>query len=579
VATNVETARPAEARPSGIRLLRMALKNRKTAIMLIFGFSAGLPFSLLVGTLNAWLGEAKVDLATIGIISWIGLAYAFKFLWAPLVDRTRLPGLGRLGRRRGWLILCQLLLAATFLALSLTDPAIAIGTFALVAVIGAFASATQDVVIDAWRIDVADETATVEILSSIYQMGFRIAALIGGALALVLSARISWPGVYAVMGVVMALTILATLMAPDTARPVEELGFRELRERGAVHPKLRAIGLTLVGLGWAWAIGAVALFMVRILNVDPADPTPPKASDFTAQMGPWIIAATVVLPALVATYFNWLRKHGRNVLEHDVPSSSATQRAADHAYSALLLPLADLIARLRWGVIIALGIILTYRLTDSIWGPFAFPFYLTELQYTADEVAFASKVFGVFMTIAGIAIGGIMFVTVGRMPTLIFGAIIAAATNLLYADLAGGAYYIDAFANTFGLNSLGVDPRMVRLMIAISGENIAGGLAGAAYVAYLSSIASKDYSAVQYALLSSLTLLVGSLGRGALGEMIETDGYVPVFYLTAALGGIAVVFCILEWIRWSYQRRREASRPGLVPAGDAARAQEGDTAA
>jgi len=295
-------------------------------------------------------------------------------------------------------------------------------------------------------------------------------------------------------------------------------------------------------------------------------------------MGPWIIAATVVLPALVATYFNWLRKHGRNVLEQDVPSSSATQRAADHAYSALLLPLADLIARLRWGVIIALGIILTYRLTDSIWGPFAFPFYLTELQYTADEVAFASKVFGVFMTITGIAIGGIMFVTVGRMPTLIFGAIIAAATNLLYADLAGGAYYIDAFANTFGLNSLGVDPRMVRLMIAISGENIAGGLAGAAYVAYLSSIASKDYSAVQYALLSSLTLLVGSLGRGALGEMIETDGYVPVFYLTAALGGIAVVFCILEWIRSAYQNRDREAAPGLVPAADAAKAQQGDTA-
>jgi PAT family beta-lactamase induction signal transducer AmpG len=165
------------------------------------------------------------------------------------------------------------------------------------------------------------------------------------------------------------------------------------------------------------------------------------------------------------------------------------------------------------------------------------------------------------------------------MPTLILGAILAAATNLLYADLAAGAPYIDAFANTFGLNNFGVDPRMIRLMVAISGENIAGGLAGAAYVAYLSSIASKDYSAVQYALLSSLTLLVGSLGRGALGEMIETDGYVAVFHLTAALGGIGVLFCVLEWIRWSYQRRQEAARPGLVPAGDAARAQEGDTAA
>jgi len=563
--------------PKGWRLLRAAMSNRKTGIMLIFGFSAGLPFSLLVGTLNAWLGEAQVDLATIGIISWIGLAYAFKFLWAPVVDRTHLPLLGRLGRRRGWLILCQLALAATFLSLSFTDPALAIGTFALVAVIGAFASATQDVVIDAWRIDVADRTATVEILSSIYQMGFRIAALVGGALALVLSARISWPGVYATMGVVMALTIIATLLAQDTARPASALGHKELREPGAIDPRLRAIGLALVAAGWTWAILTIAVFMVRMLNIDPADPSPPRASDFTARMGPWIIAATVVLPALIATWFNHLQARGQHVLRSAEPARSAAARAADHAYSALLLPLADLVARLRWGVIIALGIILTYRLTDSIWGPFAFPFYLTELQYTADEVAFASKVFGVFMTIAGIAIGGVLFATLGRMPTLVFGAIVAAATNLLYADLAAGAPYIDAFANFFGLNQLGVDPRMVRLMIAISGENIAGGLAGAAYVAYLSSIASKEYSAVQYALLSSLTLLVGSLGRGALGEMIETDGYVFVFFFTAALGGIAVVFCILEWIRSARAERRARTAPALVPASDAARATEGDT--
>jgi PAT family beta-lactamase induction signal transducer AmpG len=563
----------------GWRLLKTALRNRKTAIMLVFGFSAGLPFSLLVGTLNAWLGEAKVDLATIGIISWIGLAYAFKFLWSPLVDRTRLPVLGRLGRRRGWLILCQLVLAATFLLLSLTDPVIAIGTFALVAVIGAFASATQDVVIDAWRIDVADEHATVEILSSVYQMGFRTAALVGGALALVLSARISWPGVYATMGVVMALTVLATLMAEDTARPPAELGESELREAGALTPKIRALGLAIVGAGWLWAIVTIAAFMARMLNIDPNDPNPPKASQFTQDFGPWIIAATVFLPALVAATFNWMKARGQHVLSETRAARSGGERALDHAYSALLLPLADLIQRLRWGVIVALGIILTYRLTDSIWGPFAFPFYLGEMQYTADEVAFASKIFGVFMTIAGIAIGGVMFVTLGRMPTLIIGAILAAVTNLLYADLAAGAANIDAFARTFGLDQLGQDPRMVRLLIAISGENIAGGLAGAAYVAYLSSIASKQYSAVQYALLSSLTLLVGSLGRGALGEMIETNGYVAVFNLCAALGAIAVVFCIVEWIRAERQRRGDVAAPGLVPPSDAARVTEGDTAA
>ena len=124
--------------PKGLRLIRTALSNRKTAIMLVFGFSAGLPYTLLIGTLNAWLGEWKIDLATIGVLSWIGLAYAFKFLWSPLVDRVRLPGLERLGRRRSWLVLCQVVLTLTFFGLSMSDPRLALGSFALIAVIGSF---------------------------------------------------------------------------------------------------------------------------------------------------------------------------------------------------------------------------------------------------------------------------------------------------------------------------------------------------------------------------------------------------------------------------------------------------------
>jgi MFS transporter, PAT family, beta-lactamase induction signal transducer AmpG len=568
---------------SGLRLLGAAMKNRKTAIMFVFGFSAGLPFSLLLGTLYAWLGEAQVELSTIGILSWIGLAYAFKFLWSPLVDRTRLPLLGRLGRRRGWLLLTQVALAGTFMALSFTDPALAIGTFALVAVVGAFASATQDVVIDAWRIDVADDVATVEILSTIYQFGYRTAALVGGALALVLAARISWPTVYLVMGFIMLGAVIATLLAPDTARPPAEVEETELRQPGAIDPKWRAIGLAVVGAGWLWAIVTLAWFMVRVLTASPDDPDPPVATNFTRETGPWIVAATILLPALVAAFFNWARARGRHVIQRPLPPPRGIAAGADHSYSALILPLGDLIARLRWGVILALGIILTYRLCDSIWGPFAFPFYLQELNYTNDEVAFASKIFGVFMTIAGIALGGFMFAFVGRFPTLVLGAVVAAASNLLYADLAVGGPFIDAFARLTGIAALGeasgVDLRMIRLMVAISGENIAGGLAGAAYVAYLSSIASKSYSAVQYALLSSLTLLIGSLGRGAIGEAIEIYGYAPVFRFTAALGLIAVVLCLMEWWRVARADRRARAQPGLVPPSDAARAAQGDGAA
>jgi PAT family beta-lactamase induction signal transducer AmpG len=535
----------------GWKLLSTALKSRKTAVMLAFGFGAGLPYTLLIGTLNAWLGQWKIDLATIGVLSWIGLAYAFKFLWSPLVDRIRLPVLERFGRRRSWLFLVQTVLTLTFFALATSDPRLALGSFALIAVIGAFASATQDVVIDAWRIDVADEKATVEILSTIYQFGYRIAALVGGALALVLSEAMSWPAVYAVMGGFMALTLIATALAPDTARTASETEQTKLRSKGALNPKYRMIGLAVVAAGWAWAIWMIASFMVTMLSgtVDAVTGKPPSAGDFTKSYGPWIVAATVILPAVVAAVLSWMQRKGDHVLAKANPAVTPSERAADHAYSALILPLAELVQRMGWGVIVVLGLILSYRITDNIWGSFAFPFYLDYLHYTGGEVAFASKIFGVFMTMAGIAIGGILFATVGRMPTLLVGAIIAAASNLLYADLASGAHYIDIFARTLHLDAFGHDLRMVRLLIAVSGENIAGGLAGAAFVAYLSSITSREFSAVQYALLSSLTFLVGSLGRAAIGEAIDRIGYAPVFHFTAALGLVAVGFVILEWIR------------------------------
>ncbi len=537
-----------QAAPKGLALIRMGLGNRKTGVMLAFGFAAGLPYTLLLGTLNAWLGEAKINLATIGLLSWIGLVYAFKFLWSPLVDRMRLPLLDRFGRRRSWLLLCQAALAATFLALSATDPAIGIGWFALVAVIGAFAAATQDVVIDAWRIDVADDRATLGILSSTYQLGYRTAALVGGALALVLAARISWPMVYAIMGGVMAAMLIVTLLAPDTPRPAAIDPAHPVA--GPSHRDKRT-GLAIVGLCWTWAIVTIAAFMTRALTVAPGA-TPPSVGDFTRLTGPWIVVATVVVPALVAAWLN-----GREAAGEGARSPGWVE----HGHRALILPLSELVGRLRWGIVVVLGLILSYRLCDSIWGPFAYPFYLEELRYTNDEVAFASKIFGVGMTIVGVSLGGVLFATLGRMPTLLIGAIVAAASNLLYADLAAGAPVIDAVAGATGLLGLGVDTRMVRLMVAISGENIAGGLAGAAFVAYLSSIASKEHSAVQYALLSSLTLLVGSLGRAGLGEAVEQMGYAPVFRFTAALGLVAIGFVLLEWVRW----RREVARYGLAP--------------
>ncbi|WP_225007700.1 AmpG family muropeptide MFS transporter [Novosphingobium percolationis] len=551
------------ARPKGWRLLKIALQKRKSATMLGFGFSSGLPYALLIGTLNAWLGEEKVDLATIGVLSWIGLSYSFKFLWSPLVDRLPLPGLDRLGRRKSWILLCQAVLVLGFGGLAATDPAHAIGTFALFAFIAALASATQDVAVDAWRIEVADEDTPVELLSSIYQFGYRIASIVGGALALVMAGRMSWPLVYLSMAGLIVLIMLVTLRAPDTPRPEQGALHAALAQPGELAPAARWAALAVVGMSWAWAIGTIGHFMVGMLA--PADPASPHPSvgDFTKAYGPWIVVATVVVPLLVAATTNWLKAHARSVLTAPDTRVSPLRTAANHLYVALVSPLAELSGRLRWGVLIVIGMILTYTLCYNIWSSFAFPFYLEHLHYTKDEVAFASKLFGIFMTILGISLGGYLFVRLGRMPTILIGAILPILGNFVYADLAEGARHIDAVGNATGLNALfalfGFDARMVRLLLAISFENVSTGIAGAAFVAYMSGIVSKSYTAVQYALLSSLTFLIGSLGRGIAGEAFDTYGYATVFRWTAAAGLVAVVMVLLEWGRVAREARNVQS--------------------
>ena len=546
-----KTAAPAP-RPKGLKLLRIALQSRKAATMLAFGFSSGLPYALLLGTLNAWLGEVGVKLATIGVLSWIGLSYSFKFLWSPLVDRLALPGLERLGRRKSWILLCQTVLVIGFAGLAATNPVTHIGNFALFAFLAALASATQDVAVDAWRIDVADAAAPVELLSAIYQFGYRIASIVGGALALVLAARMSWPLVYLLMGGLVVLVALVTLQAEDTPRPASGLLHAALTEPGALDPKARALALAVVGISWAWAIGSIGVFMVSVLDPAPGLP-PPSVSDFTRRTGPWIIAATVAVPLVIAALTNWLKAHGRAVLtEHDA-RISPLRTAANHLYVALVSPLAELSGRLGWGVLIVIGMILSYTLCYNIWSSFAFPFYLDFLKYSKDEVAFASKVFGIFMTMLGISLGGFLFARLGRMPTILVGAILPILGNFVYADLAEGAVHIDAAGAAIGLKWLfglfGFDPRMTRLLLAISFENVSTGIAGAAFVAYLSGIVSRNFTAVQYALLSSLTFLIGSLGRGIAGEAFDRYGYATVFRWTAAAGLVAVVFVLLEWVR------------------------------
>jgi len=542
----------AGARPKGWRLFVAAMRTRKSASMLAFGFSSGLPFALLIGTLTAWLGEVKISLATIGVLSWIGLAYAFKFLWSPVVDRMALPGLARLGRRKSWIVLCQVVMVAALVLLASTDPAVHIARFAIFAVIGAVASATQDIAIDAWRIDVADEEAPVELLAAVYQLGFRTASIVGGAFALFLAARMAWPAVYLIMAALLALMIVAALAAPDTQRPPSNVA-ATLGEAGETDARTRFLALAVVAICWIWAIGSIARFMVGMLAPLAPGATRPSAGDFLKYTGPWIVVATILVPLAIASLINWLKARGQRVQQVAQPAGTGLRSAADHLYGALIAPLADLSARLGWGVLIVIGLILTYALCYNVWASFAYPFYLDYMHYTKDEVAFASKIFGIVMSILGVSIGGFLFLKIGRFPTVLLGAVLPIFGNFVYADLADGAPHIDAVLHLLRLDLLaqaaGSDLRMARLLLTISYENISTGIAGAAFVAYVSSIVSKRFSAVQYALLSSLTFLIGSLGRGVAGEMFDVYGYAPVFRYIAAGGLITILFVLLEWAR------------------------------
>ncbi len=378
----------------------------------------------------------------------------------------------------------------------------------------------------------------------------------------------SWPSVYLVMAGLIALAAIITLRAPDKQRPERSAMYAALAEPGALSPAVRGLAIAIVGASWAWAIVSVIRFMVSMLST-PAGTAPPSVAEFTKAYGPWIILATVFVPLIVAATTNWMKAHGRGVLTSSDPTKGPGRTAANHLYSALVAPLGELSGRLGWGTLIIIGFILTYALCYNIWASFAYPFYLDHLHYTKDEVAFASKIFGIIMTMMGIALGGLLFAKIGRFPTVFLGALLPPLGNLLYADLAEGSPMIDGFSHLLRLDglavALGSDERMVRLLVAICYENITTGLALTAFVAYVSSIVSKQYAAVQYALLSSLLSLVGTLGRGVTGEAFDLYGYPIVFRWTAATAFLSVLFVLLEWARVTTRERREAR---LAPAPD-----------
>ena len=447
--------KPTELKPTWLDSLKIYTHPRVVS-MLFLGFSSGLPFLLVLGTLSFWLREAGIDRATIGFLSWIGLAFGFKWAWAPLVDRMPLPFLTRwLGRRRSWLLFAQCGIAAMLVGVALSDPQAGLTQLVLFALATAFLAATQDIALDAYRIEAVGENLQGAMAAS-YQAGYRIAMIAASAGALWIAAGIAggegyhyaaWRGTYLVMAGLMSVGMIATLLLPEP----QTNGLSQ----GQTDERVMAAHLAKV----AWL--------------------PPRAARALA----WI-------------------------------------------YGAAISPLVDFVRRYRWQAVLILALIATYRISDVVMGVMSNPFYV-DMGYTKDEVATVSKVYGVIMTIAGAGLGGVLTARFGVMRILFVGALLSAATNVLFAWLA-----------TRGHDLTG-------LIFVISADNLAAGIASSAFVAYLSRLTNVAYSATQYALFSSLMLLLPKFIAGFSGVAVNAYGYAAFFNATALMG---VPVLLLVWL-------------------------------
>lgn len=549
------------------------------------GFASGLPYSLLIGSLTAWLSNAGVSFGAIAALSWIGLFYAFKFIWAPAFDWLVPPLANSIGRRRAWMALCQVVIALCLFGMTFFDPRVNLTMFALFAVVAAFASASQDIVIDAWRIETAEDGKQLDRLTVRYQLGYRLAAIMGGAVALLLAdvwaladdAAAGWPPIYAGMAVLMGCAVLASLAAPE---PLVAPKRASDAARDPAAQTLRRRAIWPVAIGWTIAGAALLGFMFYTLANPGAN-----AAVFRDAATPWILLLTIGLPIGISF---WLaRKPGA------LEGVGGSKAFADILFERVLAPLADIVRRYWLWALPILALAMTYRIADSIWGSFANPFYLTILEHSNSDVAVASKMIGVVMTLAGIALGGLALAWIGRMPALILGAVLASGTNLLYADLARGGQATRAFLDSSGIgagfdwaltgfvggvNATGatifrevvLGDRLNQLTSVIAMENLAGGFASAVHVAWLSSIVNKSYAAVQYALLSSLALLIGVIFRPRIGSFVDevsgqglpaqAERFAQVFIFAAWIGLVAVALAGLEWWRQS----RAATRSPAV---------------
>lgn len=507
-ASNPITAEP--TKKSWSRAVHAYL-DRRVLTLLLLGFSAGLPYLLIFSSLSIWLDEAGFDMKVITMFSWAALGYSFKFIWAPLVDALAIPVLTRkLGNRRAWLLVAQCLIMGAIFLLGSISPSNeqALVYMAMAAVLLGFSSATQDILIDAYRIEIA-EISLQTALSAAYMAGYRVGLIVAGAGALFLASYFgttkggyiyeAWRNTYYVMAALMGVGILTTLFV---AKPTQVVR----RYERSTQDYINLFVLFLAGVV-AFIGGYLLSDTLMTQSLDMANIKSPlvKFGLESAKFISAILMAMVTGFALVQ--FNLVKKQV--------------------AMEIWVEPLKDFFVRYGKKAIILLLLIGLYRISDIIAGTTSNLFYI-KMGFSKEDIAFAVKTVGVIMSIVGGFLGGLLAERFRIMQAMMIGAVLASTSNLLFVLLANSGH------------------DYVVMYMAVVLDNLASGLAGAVFVAFLSSLTNIKFTAVQYALLSSLMTLTPKILGGYSGAMMESMGYAN-FYTFTALVGVPVLF-LIYWV-------------------------------
>ncbi len=493
--------------------------ERSVWVMLFLGFSAGIPILLIFGTLSLWLREAGVSRSTATFFSWAIIGYSFKFIWAPLVDRLPIPLLNKaLGRRRSWILVSQLAVMASIVLMASTDPESSLTAMALAAVCLGFASATQDIVIDAYRIETAPARLQA-MLATTYISGYRIGMIVAGAVALSLAESFgstlenysyaAWQKTYFVMAAAMVVGVVTTLLISEPP----------CKTNDSSYPHQDYVNF----------VGVFAIALCSFILVLWYSPTTPELFGGGTQSLFKFLYSSVVLVIGAGVAYGVAVACSR--------AGWVNQKMVDEGYRK---PIMDFFERYGKLAIWILLLILLYRISDIVLGVIALVFY-QDMGYSKIEIGTMSKAFGLIVSIAGSFLSGIIALRIGVIRTLYLAAILVVITNLLFCWLTFvGQNHTDVALN---LPLIGNVSFPMELAIVITLDNSVQGFSTVAFIAWMSSLTNISFTATQYAIFSSIMTLFPKVIGGYSGSYVDAYGYTNFFLFASALG-IPVIFLI-----------------------------------